>query len=332
MPAAGLALALEEIHARQRFLVTAHARPDGDAIGSLLACGMVLQQLGKRADLVLSDRVPLIYESLPGAECIQHKSVITERYDAVVLLECDGISRSRLQGIDDQYLINLDHHTSGRAFGAVNWIDPEAPAVAAMVYQLAQAAGVVITSAMATCLYAALITDTGLFAYPGTDASTLRLAATLVEAGADPASIARDIYFSNPTSKMRLLGAALGHLHREGRISWLWVTQDDLESSGAVEEDCEGIVNYAIGISGVDVAAFLRELPDHRVRLSLRSKNGAVNVSAIAARFGGGGHDNASGCTVDGPLHNALETMLATLRSALKPSEQPSDLQHHATV
>jgi phosphoesterase RecJ-like protein len=319
---------LQQIRARQRFLVTAHARPDGDAVGSLLACAMLLQALGKTVDMVLSDRVPLIYQTLPGSECIRHASRVEASYDAVILLECDGIPRTRLHGLENQYLINLDHHSSGRTFGSVNWIDPEAPAVGAMVYQLTLAAGVTVTPAMATCLYTAVLTDTGLFAYPGTDASTLRLAASLVDAGADPASIARDIYFTNPTSKMRLLGAALSHLHREGRIAWLWVTTSDLENAGAAEEDCEGIVNYAIGISGVEVAAFLRELPDHRVRMSLRSKNGVVNVAAVAEGFGGGGHENASGCTLNGPLHSALETMLATLRTALIAEASPAALQH----
>jgi phosphoesterase RecJ-like protein len=318
---------LRQIRARQRFLVTAHARPDGDAIGSLLACGMLLRQLGKQADMALADGVPLIYQTMPGWERIQHRSRIDESYDAVILLECDGIPRTRLFGLEGQFLINLDHHASGRPFANVNWIDPEAPAVGAMVYRLALAAGADITPDMATCLYTAVITDTGLFAYPGTDAATLRLAASLVDAGADPAAIARDIYFTNPTSKMRLLGAALGNLQREGRMAWLWVTQSDLANAGAAEEDCEGIVNYAIGISGVDVAAFLRELPDHRIRMSLRSKNGAVNVATIAERFGGGGHENASGCTLPGPLSNAIDTMVATLRQALAFPRQPA---HHS--
>jgi phosphoesterase RecJ-like protein len=314
-----LAEVLQQIQSRQRFLVTAHARPDGDAIGSVLAMAMLLQQLGKQAEMVLADRVPLIYETLPGAECVRCWPCVPAeaQYDAVILLECDSTARTRLPGLDGRYLINLDHHTSGRNFGNVNWIDPEAPAVAAMVHQLAIAAGVRITPQMATCLYAAVITDTGSFAYPGTDANTLRLAASLVDSGANPATIARDIYFSNPTSKMRLLGAALSNLTREGRMAWLWVSLDDMAEAGAAEEDCEGIVNYAIGISGVDVAAFLRELPDHRVRMSLRSKNGAVNVAGIAERLGGGGHENASGCTIAGPMAQARDRMATLLRESL---------------
>jgi phosphoesterase RecJ-like protein len=115
-------------------------------------------------------------------------------------------------------------------------------------------------------------------------------------------------------SKMLLLGAALANLRRDGRIAWLWVTTSDMERSNAAEEDCEGIVNYAIGIAGVEVAVFLRELPDHRVRLSLRSK-GAVNVASVAEKLGGGGHENASGCTLPGPLPAALDAILIRLRT-----------------
>ena len=140
---------------------------------------------------------------------------------------------------------------------------------------------------MATCLYMALLTDTGSFCYEGTDAHTFSPAHQLVRLGACPAHIAQDVYFANPMSKMLLLGAALANLKRDGRMAWLWVTTSDMERSNAAEEDCEGIVNYAIGIAGVEVAVFLRELPNHRVRLSLRSK-GAVNVAAVAETLGGG--------------------------------------------
>jgi bifunctional oligoribonuclease and PAP phosphatase NrnA len=138
----------------------------------------------------------------------------------------------------------------------------------------------------------------------------------LVRAGANPARIAQSVYFSSPTSKMRLLGAALTNLQREGRLAWMWVSRDDMARCQAAEEDCEGLVNYALGIAGVEVAAFFRELPEGRYRVSLRSK-GAVNVSTIAARFNGGGHECASGCSVEGPLDKAAELILSELRAAL---------------
>jgi bifunctional oligoribonuclease and PAP phosphatase NrnA len=307
---------LHAVERGQRFLVSAHARPDGDAVGSILACSMILEQLGKQVEMVSCDRVPLIYRFLPCSSVIRQVSRVEGDYDAVILLECDGVERSRLRGLDGRFLINIDHHVSGRTFANINWIDTEACAVAEMIYQLAIAAGVRITPEMATCLYTAVLTDTGSFCYDGTDAHTFDLAAELVRHGARSATIAKDVYFSHPTSKMMLLGAALSNLRREGRMAWMWVTHDDMMRTNAAEEDCEGLVNYAIAIAGVDVAIFLRELSNHRVRLSLRSK-GDVNVARIAERFGGGGHQHASGCTLDGPLPDATEMILDLARRTL---------------
>jgi len=311
---------LAAIEGAESVLVSSHARPDGDAIGSMLACGMMLEQLGKQVKMVLSDRVPLLYRWLPCADQIAHIERIEDRYDLVILLECDSIERSRLT-FDPQrrtpgVLVNIDHHASGRPFATINWIDPQASAVAEMVFDLAVAAGVRITPEMATCLYTAVLTDTGSFCYEGTDGSTFRLAAALAQLGAQPAQIAQQVYFSNPMSKMVLLGAALSTLRRDGRIAWLWVTDEDMQRSSAAEEDCEGIVNYAIAIAGVDVAVLLRELPDHRVRLSMRSK-GIVDVAAVAEAFGGGGHSNASGCTLPGPLETATSSIVSRLRTLL---------------
>jgi phosphoesterase RecJ-like protein len=302
-----------------RFLVSAHARPDGDAIGSMLACGMILEKMGKQADLVSCDRVPLIYRGLPCAKTIRQVARVEGDYDAVILLECDSVDRSRLKGLENRFLINIDHHLSGRSFANINWIDTDACAVAEMIFGLASAAGVRVNPEMATCLYTAVLTDTGSFGYEGTDAHTFDLAGDLVRQGANPALIAQHTYFSNPTSKMLLLGAALSNLRREGRLAWMWVTHDDMLRTSAAEEDCEGLVNYAIGIAGVDVAVFLRELSNHSVRLSLRSK-GTLNVASIAERFGGGGHHHASGCTLDGPLSEAAECILEELRACLRES------------
>jgi bifunctional oligoribonuclease and PAP phosphatase NrnA len=307
---------LSSIANAEHLLVTAHARPDGDAVGGLLACWMMLQRMGKQADMALSDRVPCIYRSLPCASQVRHWSRVEGDYDTVILLECDGIERTRLDGLENRFLINIDHHTSGRAFADVNWIDSNACAVAELVYKLAGAAGIDITPEMATCLYAAVLSDTGSFCYEGTDAYTFELARDLVRRGANPVLIAQDVYFSNPAAKILLLGAALANLHHEDRLAWLWVSQNDMDRACAEEEDCEGIVNYAIGIRGIEVAVFLRELRDRRVRLSLRSK-GRVNVATIAERFAGGGHENASGCTMDGPLAMATGQILQYLRTCL---------------
>jgi phosphoesterase RecJ-like protein len=310
---------LDAIRQRQRFLLTSHARPDGDAVGSLLALWMTLNAMGKRAEMQLFDPVPVIYGTLPAADQIRQFTgpMVGFEPDAVIFLECDCVGRSRIEGLENRFLINIDHHTSGTLFANVNWMDTKASAVAEMVYRLTMAAKVKVTPAMATCLYTALLSDTGSFCYEGTSANTFGLAKDLVDKGATPARIAEDLYFSNPLSKMRLLGAALTTLQRDGRVAWLWVTHQDMVRLGASDEDSLGIVNYAIGISGVEVAVFLREMADRRIRVSLRSKC-TVRVTHVAEQFGGGGHENASGCTLDGPIEAATERILDAVDQHLR--------------
>jgi phosphoesterase RecJ-like protein len=311
-----LAQVLLEIQQRRRFLVTSHARPDGDAIGSTLALAQILRKMGKSAEIVLGDPVPLLYHPLPGSETIVRSSQVNGDYDAVIILECDSVQRTRLRGLDNQFLINIDHHASSRPFANINWIDPSAVATAELVFRLAQAAQVKITPEIATCLYTAVLTDTGAFCYAPTNACTFELAKFLVEHGADPGKIAQSVYFSSPMSKMCLLGAALSRLERDGEIAWMSVTRHDMERFGALEEDCEGLVNYALSISGIEVAIFFREVAQERIRVSIRSK-GAVNVSEIAQKFGGGGHECAGGFSTEGPVEESARRVLAELRGKI---------------
>lgn len=311
LPATMLAI-LQALREGEKFLVCSHSRPDGDAVGSMLAMGMLLRQMGKRVDLVAADRVPAVYRDLPGAKEIRHAMRVHGPYDAVVLLECDGLERTRLRGLERMFHINIDHHASGKEFGKLNWIEREATSVGELVYRLVKAAGYAATPEMATCLYTTLLTDTGGFCYGTLRPGTFALAAELVEAGADPVHIAREVYFANPFSKMLLLGKALSTLRRDGPLAWVSVTQQDMVDAGAAEEDCEGVVNFALSIAGIEAAVFLRELPEGRIRLSLRGK-GKVNVASIAERLGGGGHENAAGCTLDGPMQRATDEILEAL-------------------
>jgi phosphoesterase RecJ-like protein len=304
---------LQEIRSRQRFVVTSHARPDGDGIGSALACGQILRVMGKDAEVVMHDGVPRIYQNLPFADRVVQAAAVPPN-DAVIMLECDSTRRALLEGLERCFLINIDHHASGRNFAHINWIDSSVMATAELVYRLARLACVPVDRDIATCLYTALMTDTGSFMFVGTNEHTFTVARELVLAGADPAHCARHIYFGHSTAKMRLLGAALSNLHREGALAWIWVTQEQMQRFGAREEDCEGLVNYALSIADVQVAIFFRELPDGRYRISIRSK-GEVNVSAVAEHFGGGGHKCASGCSIDGPLDAAVSRIIERLRS-----------------
>ena len=304
---------LRQIEQRERFVLTSHARPDGDAVGSALGCCQVLRAMGKHADVVLHDGVPRIYRSLPFADQVLQADTVKGNYEAAIILECDSVHRTRLEGLENRFLISIDHHASGRPFAHVNWIDPHAVATAEMVFRLAREAGVKLSPEIATCLYTALMTDTGSFMFQGTNDNTFALARELVLAGADPAHCARGIYFAHSSAKLRLLGEALRNLNLEAHLGWIWVTQNQMERCAAREEDCEGLVNYVLSIGDVEVAAFFRELPDGRYRVSLRSK-GKLNVARVAETFGGGGHECASGCAVDGPLADAVRQVLSQLR------------------
>ncbi len=304
---------LQEIRGRRRFVVTSHARPDGDGIGSALACGQILRVMGKDAEVVMHDGVPRIYQNLPFADRVVQADVVPSN-DAVIMLECDSIRRALLEGLERCFLINIDHHASGRNFAHINWIDSTVMATAELVFRLARLACVPVDRDIATCLYTGLMTDTGSFMFEGTNEHTFTVARELVLAGADPALCARHIYFGHSTAKLRLLGAALSNLRRDDALAWIWVTQEQMQRFEAREEDCEGLVNYALSMADVQVAIFLRELPDRRYRVSLRSK-GDVNVSSVAEHFGGGGHKCASGCSMDGPLEVAVSRIVERLRA-----------------
>ncbi len=304
---------LKEIEQRQHFVLTSHARPDGDAVGSVLACGEVLRRMGKDAEVVLHDGVPTIYRPLPFAADVKQADSVNGKYEAAIVLECDSVQRTRITGLDRHFLISIDHHATGKPFANVNWIEPHACATAEMIFWLAQEAGVKITPEIATCLYTAVLTDTGSFCFLGTNERTFALAQELVRAGADPARIAQNVYFSNTTAKMRLLGLALSSLHRDDNLAWMYVNSEQMARVQAREEDCEGLANYALAIEGVEVALFLRELEPGRWRISARSK-GAVDVAEVAAKFGGGGHHCASGFSIDGPLSVVTERVSAQLR------------------
>jgi phosphoesterase RecJ-like protein len=341
-----IAALLTLIHERQTFVISSHTRPDGDAIGSSLGLMHLLEALGKDVTVAFTDRIPGIFQCLPGVDRISpHLPSVAP--EAAIFLECDSLERSSFDAhefntVTPALTINIDHHASGREFANFNWIDSKAPAVGAMIYDLVLASGVPLSTQIATCLYAAILTDTGSFAYAGVTASTFGMAEHLVEAGADPYLIAQAMFFSSAPARVRLLGAAFGKMQLEnlqegcgtpprhfpsasegvpqlvGQIAWCAITLDDMELAGAEIEDCEGIVSYLIGIAGVEAAVFMRELPSRTgFRLSLRSK-GKLDIAGVAEQFGGGGHRNASGCSIEGSLHEVSHRVLSHLRSAFE--------------
>jgi phosphoesterase RecJ-like protein len=309
------------------FLVTSHERPDGDAIGSALGLMHLLDALGKQTTVDFTDRIPASFKMLPGVERITCE--LPQNVDAAILLECSSVERSSLPkaayaALNPALTINIDHHLSGRNFANFNWIDPGACAVGAMIYDVVVAAGVTITPAMATCLYLAVLTDTGSFHYSSTTAGTFALAQHLVESGANPYRIAQSVFCSNPPSRVRLLASALIKLQLEGPIALTTITLAEMQQTEATMEDTEGIVNHLISIAEIEVAAFVREVVSgSQYRVSLRSK-GRVDVARVCEQFGGGGHHSASGCTLNCTLDEATEQLLTALRIAASTTVVPA--------
>jgi phosphoesterase RecJ-like protein len=323
---ASIATLLDIIRERRTFVITSHLRPDGDALGSALGLMHLLEAMGKHVVVNFTEPVPALFQFLPGADRIdcQYPAV---QPDAIVFLECDSVQRSSLSspGLETwqkTFTINIDHHQTGLEFASFNWIDPEAASVGSMVYDLALAAGMSITKAMADCLYSAVLTDTGSFNYPSTSAATFAMAEHLVQVGTVPNLIARSIYFCNPLSKVQLLGIALTKLRVEDQVCWSTVTIDEMKSVGATVEDCEGIANYLVAIAGIEAAVFVRELPSREhCRLSIRGR-GNFDVSQVAVHFGGGGHFSASGCSAHGILEDVTARAVAELKALCKLPRQ----------
>jgi phosphoesterase RecJ-like protein len=317
---APIAALLALVRERHSFLITSHAAPDCDAIGSSLGLMHLLRAMGKQATVAFADPVPSTCLGLPGADQIVH-TLPTTPADALIILESDtfertGFSRAQFEAVHPGMSINVDHHLSGKPYAGFNWIDPEAAAVGEMIYLFAIASGTTITPEAATCLYAAVMTDSGSFTFALTSATTFSLAAHLVELGANPSAIAQEVLYSVRPARARLLGLALSNFHIEGPVCWTSVAIADKERIGAIVEDCEGIVNHLIGMEGIQAAVLVREVDQPQTfRLSLRSK-GQVDVAAVARQRGGGGHRNASGCTVQGPLQQVLDSILPALHAA----------------
>jgi phosphoesterase RecJ-like protein len=297
-----------EIRTRERFLLTAHEGPDGDALGSLLGMHHLLTQLGKDSVMFLASKefpLPIEYRFLPLEE-VFHEAPADMADRAAVFLDCGNIDRMPVDFLsaDGVFTINIDHHHDNTLFGDVNLVEVDASCTAEIVYELAILLGVPITSEMAAALYVGLVTDTGKFMYENTNARTHRIAADLIEAGVDVDETYRRLYEHVPIEKLRLLSRALEKIrhHSDGRLVLAYVGAGDYEASGAGEEMTEGIIDHLRSVEGARVAALIRDLGDRgraARKVSLRSSDGVVDVSAIARKHGGGGHKRAAGFSTD---------------------------------
>lgn len=301
------------------FVITGHVNPDPDCLGTMLAVGWALNRLGKRVSLVSPDPVPEGLLFMPGAE-----NIVTPpapKADVLLVVDCEPERTGEVAAqLDDfKHVYNLDHHISNTRCGPKDYIDVHAAATGEIAAALLlDHWELTLDEATATNLYTAIMTDTGSFRYDNTTAHTLRTAARLVEAGARPGFVSAAVYEQMSWKGFQVLRDGLASLSRsqDGRIAWIILTQDMLAAHGAQADDATGLSQYPRMIAGVEVALLLRELPEGGTRISLRAK-GAVDVSQIAARFEGGGHAGAAGCTIDAEPEKALQQVLAVTEKKL---------------
>lgn len=301
-----------------RFVITSHARPDGDSIGSALALALGLESLGKTVDVVGADPHPRSLVALPAIDKIQVTNRVEGIYDGLLILECNDLKRPGIDGLDRYFVVNIDHHLNTDSFGNLNWVDSSAAAVGEMVYYLLLGINVSITKAIATNLYVAIFTDTGSFQYSNTSAGTFAIVADLVRLGVSPSTIAQSIHMNEPREKIRLLGKLLNTLdiHPSEKIASIVLTHETLDTTGASATDVEGLVNYPLSVGGVEMAVFFRQEEAGSFRVSLRSR-GVHDVSAAARLFGGGGHKNAAGFSIDGNLAEVKDRVIGELEKFL---------------
>ncbi|GAB4537760.1 MAG: bifunctional oligoribonuclease/PAP phosphatase NrnA [Thermodesulfovibrionia bacterium] len=299
------------------FLIVTHVNPEGDAIGSSLALAIGLKKMGKDVYLLDKHPVPKTLRFLPYSELFKAQPP-NKRPDVLFLIDCNALERTGFNGLMAGRLVIIDHHIiPDRQLQAISYISTSASATGELIYKLLLALKVKIDKDIATNIYTAIMVDTGGFRYSNTTRESLQIAARLVDLGAKPWEIAKEVYENIDYGTMRLFALTLSTLKKRDGIAWLTVTKDMFKKTGTTAEDTENFVDYARRIKGVEVGLLFREDIDGICKVSLRSK-GRIDVSRIARGFGGGGHPAAAGCKVKGRLHDVKEMVLKRVRESIR--------------
>lgn len=322
---------VDAIEKNRSFLITAHVNPEGDAIGSALALALSLEQMGKKAEVVNRDPLPRQLQFLPAGSLFAQRDEVPEGRDVLFVVDCGDLGRTGFcngRRPPVKLLINIDHHMTNKNFGDINWIEEKACATAELIYDLICVLPVTMTPDIALCLYTSILSETGSFRYSNTTPRALRIAAELIEEGVDPWMVARKLYECNSLARLRLLGELLLGIHKtpDGRVAWIVVTQELYRKTETSAEDTEDAVAYPRSLEGVEVALLFREIGQNSFKISLRSR-GRVNVAEIAARFGGGGHAYAAGCTVSGSLEGVQKTVVDAVEEGIRHAISGSGLE-----
>jgi phosphoesterase RecJ-like protein len=307
---------LQLIKTHQRFLLGCHVHPDGDAIGSVLALGLWLQKVGKQVALVCSDGVPSVYRFLEGSPLIRTNLETEARPEVLICLDCAEKDRialpSEVWKLPGLLVVNLDHHITNSRFGDFNLIDPNAAATGELVFRIFKQGRFQIDPAIAAALYTAIATDTGFFRYDSTSAYTLETVSWLVKKyQVRPAKIAEQVHEQKSFNSIKLLGEILSTMQMGlgGKVAWIVLDQALLHRYPVETEETESYVNFARSVEGVEIGIIFKELKPNEFKVSWRSKE-AVDVSKLAAYFGGGGHARAAGCNITGAADDVVKMVL----------------------
>lgn len=296
--------------------LTSHTRPDGDAVGSVLALGSALRAIGKTVHMINEDGVPELLRFLPGWGDLRPASEFPDGVEVDVLVILDTGSRQRMgdrtQAVFRAWKkeVNIDHHASNPGYGDVNFIDTVSPATGQIVYQLIREMQWPLDEVARDSLFAAISSDTGSFRYPSTTAETFRIGADLLDAGADVGTISQKLYESYPLRRLELLRELMKGLEirYQGRLAIFQLPLAVSQSLELQDSDSEGLIDLIRAVDSVVVAVFFEELEDGCIRISSRSKSPTIDVGAICSAFGGGGHTLAAGARMQGPLESAIST------------------------
>lgn len=312
----------EQLHISDNFIIIGHAIPDGDCIGSMLGLYWGLKAKGKEVRMFLSGAVPSIYYYLAGWEEIRPEDELIPGPKKIIMVDCADRERmgdKMLQQIKDRPIfINIDHHPQDKPYASYNYVNPEAAATGEIIFDLLPTMAVDITPEIADCLYAAIVMDTGRFMNNNTTPTTMRIAAELIELGADIDQARVNLFESKSRLEVLLLGQALKHLEfsEDGRIAWMSLPYEDVKAINALGFHPEGIINYTRMIAGVEVGLLFREIEPGVVKIGFRSK-GQTNVAAIARAFNGGGHRQAAGGRQEGRLEEVREQVINKVKDVI---------------
>ena len=314
---------LNLIRQNKSFLIVGHINPEGDAIGSVLALSLGLKKMGKNIYPLSKDGVPEILKFLPSSRTIKQTPPKKE-VDVLCIVDCNTLERTGFKELKAKHTVIIDHHiqpddadTSGpERKVAASVIDPGAAATGMLIYKLLSALKISIDKNIAANLYTALLVDTGGFRYSNTSPEALKTACHLIQAGARPWNIAKELYESIPFKSMKLLGLSLSTLDKEDGIAWITADRNMFKNTGTTYEDSEDFVDFPRKVKDIEVAVFFREDDKNVFKLSLRSK-GRVNVEKIAKSFGGGGHFAAAGCKIKGTLPEVQEKVFKAVKKSI---------------